>query len=396
MKIKRFTIALLSNTSWSIYNFREGLIRHLLEAGINVVIIAPRDSYSARLEQLGCIFEEIELNQYGTNPIQDIRYFRQVAKLFSKYSINFLITYTIKPNVYGNLAARLFRIPGIAVVTGLGHLFTVVSWKTTIAKWLYRIALRPGRQVWFLNKEDQQLFLNSKIVKAKQTDYLPSEGVDTNFFKPAENKIIANNTSFTFLFAGRLMDEKGVRDFANAARIVKNKYPEVNFEILGFIESNFPHAISRAELQAWENEGILKYLGETDNMKHHLNRVQCVVLPSYYREGVPRILLEAASMELPVITTDNVGCRDIVRHNFNGYLCKKKDMDSLSHWLEQMYLTKPEKRQIMGRRGRNLVLNIFQEELIVNRYLASIRKHAYIKPQLRAIKLEAIVQLEVK
>lgn len=396
MNIKRFTVALLSNTSWSIYNFREGLIRQLLQADIRVVIIAPRDAYSDKLEDLGCIFEPITLHQYGTNPLQDFQYFRQLARLFSKYSINFLISYTIKPNVYGNLAARLHGIPGIAVVTGLGHLFTVMSWKTTIARWLYRLALRSDRQVWFLNKEDQQLFLDSKIVKASQTDYLPSEGIDTHFFTPDRIQNNFNSDSFTFLFAGRLMDEKGVRDFADAARLVKSKHPQVNFEILGFVESDFPHAISRAELTAWEAEGILRYLGETDHMKKHLNRVQCVVLPSYYREGVPRILLEAASMELPIITTDNVGCRDIVHHNYNGYLCKKRDVPDLAHWMEQMLCTPSEKRQAMGRRGRNLVLTIFQEERIVNRYLSILKQYASITPPLRVEAFTPIVQLEAK
>lgn len=394
MKIKRFTVALLSNTSWSIYNFRLGLIQQLQKAGIHIVVIAPRDAYSDKLEQLGCTFEPISLHQYGTNPFQDIKYLQQVGKLFSKYAINFLITYTIKPNIYANLAARLYGIPGIAVVTGLGHLFTKKSWKTVIARLLYKIALFPNRQVWFLNQEDRQFFINSKIVRTAQTDYLPSEGIDTQFFTP-DNRRIPIGT-FTFLFAGRLMDEKGVRDFANAARIIKSKYPQAKFEILGFIESDFPHAVSREELQNWEAEGILNYLGETDNMRHHLNRADCVVLPSYYREGVPRILLEAASMELPVITTDNVGCRDIIRHNYNGFLCKKRDIHSLAYWMKQMLHLSPEKRLIMGRRSRNLVVNIFQEELIVNRYLAVLEQYASIVPPLREEALVPVVQLEAK
>ncbi len=394
MKINRLTVALLSNTSWSIYNFRAGLIKQLLRSGIRVVVIAPEDAYSDRLREWGCSFEPVQLDQYGTNPLQDLQYFRQLGRIFGKYPINFIITYTIKPNIYGHMAARLHGIPGLAVVTGLGHLFTAVSWKTVVARLLYRLALRPRRKVWFLNQEDRQLFLDYKIVRAAQTDYLPSEGIDDQVFAPSEKS--ADPTPFTFLFAGRLMDEKGVRDFAAAARLVKSQHPQVQFEILGFIESDFPHAVSRQELQEWENEGILRYLGETDNMAQHLNRVQCVVLPSYYREGVPRILLEAASMELPVISTDNVGCRDIARHNYNGYLCAKRDVRGLAHCMEQMLQLPPEKRQAMGRRGRNLVLHNFREALVVNRYLAVLEQYFSIIPMARQETLAPIVQMEIK
>lgn len=376
-RISSCTVALVSNTSWSIYNFRAGLIQQLLLENIKVVIIAPQDAYSAKLQEWGCVFESVDLNKYGSNPVHDLRFCWQIGKILRKHAINFLITYTIKPNIYANLVARWYRIPSIALVTGLGHLFTIHSWKTTIATWLYWLALRTVAQVWFLNREDLQFFTQKRIVKNQQARYLPSEGVDTEQFSRSTPKTIksSKDKSFTFLFAGRLLDEKGVREYVTAARIVKATYPQVKFEILGFIEDDFPYAVTAKELATWHKEGVIAYLGTTDNIEAHLERVDCVVLPSYYREGVPRILLEAASMQLPIITTDNVGCKDIVKHGQNGFLCRKKDAAHLAFWMEKMIQLPAKERMQMGTNGRLITHHSFREELIFNRYLNVLQQY---------------------
>ncbi len=375
------TIAFVSNTSWSIYNFRAGLIKKLLAERIPILIIAPPDEYSTKLEDMGCIFEPVKLEQYGTNPLKDLHFCLQLSRIFQKYTIHFLITYTIKPNIFANLVARWHQVPSIAVITGLGHLFTIPSWKTLLVKQLYRFAFQKVAQTWFLNKEDMHFFIRKRIVKTKQAQYLPSEGIDTNYFKKVLHlKTSATSPPFTFLFAGRLMDEKGIREYVQAARLLKAKYPEVRFEILGFIEPHFPYAVTQEELLTWQQEGIIQYLGTTDTIETYLNRVNCVILPTYYREGVPRILLEAASLEIPMIATDNVGCKDIVRHDYNGFLCNKKDVIDLAYWMEKMLQLSEKKRKVMGANGRLVAHCYFREELVIERYLSVLQHYMNLNP----------------
>ncbi len=372
MNSKTKRIAILSNTSWSIYNFRLGLIKSLIDSNISVLIIAPQDEFSPKLEEIGCEFQAIQLKNYSINPIWDIYYLVQLFFLLRKKQINYLISYTIKPNIYGSLVSRFLTIPNLAVVTGLGHLFTQLSWKTTIAKLLYRFSLKNTPQVWFLNREDRDTFLEQGIVHKSRTFILPSEGVDTHFFQ--KNKFAGRNPGFNFLFAGRLMEEKGIHDYVKAAKIVKEQKQEVNFIVLGFLDEGSPHAISKSQLDNWEKEGAIQFKGATANIKKHLEKVDCVVLPSYYREGVPRILLEAASMEIPIITTDNVGCREVIQHGENGFVCKPKDPASLAYWMEAITNIPLEKREEMGKSGRKMILSKFKEQFIIEYYIALLEK----------------------
>lgn len=372
------SIALVANTSWSIYNFRKGLIDQLLRQGFNVFIIAPHDEYQDRLAEMGCKTIPTPLRNYSINPIWDLVYFIQLLRIFKKHQINFIISFTIKPNIYGSLAARVLGIPILALITGLGHLFIKHSWKTYIARLLYTFSLKKAAQIWFLNREDQKTFVDLSIVKKVQTKVLPSEGVNTQFFK--SNQYAGRSPQFSFLFAGRLMAEKGIYEYVEAARLVKERFPEVQFHVLGFIGEGFPHAISLSQMKAWQEEEIIIYHGATDNIRAYLDQVDCVVLPTYYKEGVPRILLEAASMELPIITTDNVGCREVVKHDINGFICKSQDAASLAYWMEKVVSCSAIQREKMGRFGRQLVIKKFDEQLIIKYYLRILEEYLKLPP----------------
>lgn len=367
------TIAILSNTSWSIYNFRRGLVRRLSAEGYKVLIICPRDQYTKKLEAEPCTYIPVNLSRHTVNPFFDLAYGFRILKILQSYKPDFVISYTVKPNIYGQIAARLLKIHRIAVVTGLGYLFIDRNWKTRIVKELYKHSFKGAKRVWFLNTEDLALFLGDGIVSLPQAVYLPGEGVDINYFKPAQ-EVQSSNGSTRFVYAGRLIKEKGVPEFVEAAKIIKTTYPDAQFQIAGFLEDYAPGAIRLEDIEDWEQSGTITYEGAFEDIRPILERSDCIVLPTYYREGVPRILLEAASMGIPVVGTNTPGCKDIVIEGENGFLCQEKNAPHLAKVLIKiMHLSKTE-RHLLGGRGREIVKASFREEIIIDSYLEFLKE----------------------
>lgn len=364
-------IAILSNTSWSVYNFRRGLIRQLLQRGARVVVIAPEDKFSRKLQAMGCIFEPAPVMNYSLNPLDCLRYMLVAYRLMKKWRIDYALSFTIKPNIFGQLAARLLGIPALAVITGLGHLFTSHSWKTWAAIRLYRLGLRRAARAWFLNRDDRDFFLDKRIIRPGQAGLLPGEGVDTDYFSPAPSPGPPGRP-FRFLFAGRLMKEKGIFEYVEAARLLRAAGCRARFLVAGFIEEHFPNAVRISELQQWQAQGLIEYVGAHEDIRPFLARADAVVLPTYYREGVPRILLEAASMGRPIVATDNVGCREIVLEGYNGYLCEKKQAEGLAEKMRLLLELPGSARLQMGLAGRQLVLERFDEKYIIGQYLEQL------------------------
>jgi glycosyltransferase involved in cell wall biosynthesis len=365
------TIALVSNTSWSIFNFRIGLARALKQYGFRVVIVAPRDNFSAKLVAEGFQYINIKLSNYGSNPLNDIRLIRDLARVYKREKIDFIFHYTIKPNIYGTIAAHLCGIPSIAITTGLGHLFNFKNKMVSyFALQLYRIAGKLCKEMWFLNNSDLQKFLEKGIVKKEKTFILPGEGINTNWFSPKRDKKFSH--LLRFLFVGRLIWDKGVKQYVDAARIIKNKYPRIRFEMLGFVDDINPNSVPFEQINSWQEEKIIRYLGETTDVKPYLEKTSCLVFPSHYREGMSRILLEAAAMETPIITTDNVGCRDIVKDNFNGFLVPTKNVSALVEKIEEFINLPDEDKLLMGKMGRIRVKRKFEENKIIEIYLNKI------------------------
>lgn len=362
-------IALVSNTSWSVYNFRLGLIRRLKELGYDVSIIAPQDNFSAKLVAEGFNFYHIYTNNYGTNPLSDLKTLLQLRRIYSQNKFDFIFHYTIKPNIYGTLAARWCKIPSIAITTGLGRLFSFNNW---IVKFLsiklYQIAANYSQQVWFLNQSDLQSFIEKKIIGKEKVFLLPSEGINTQRFKKSESYYKNSNRKLVFLFAGRIIWDKGVKEFVEAAKIIKEKFSNVEFQILGFIDPSNPNAVPYGQIQEWQKQEIISYLGETEDVRPYIDNCSCLVFPSFYNEGISRILLEAAAMSKPIITTDNVGCRDVVQDNVNGFICKIKDKDDLALKISQFIQLTPNEQDLMGLNGRKIILKKFSEDQILKIY----------------------------
>lgn len=366
-------IAFVSNTSWSIYNFRLGLIRRLKELGYEVLIIAPKDTLSAKLVAEGFSFQSLYLDNYGSNPLNELRTLRQLIRIYRKYDIQFIFHYTIKPNIYGSIAAKYCGIPSIAITTGLGHLFSFASpVKRKLAGLLYRFALRYSKEVWFLNKEDRETFIESSIVEEEKTFLLPGEGIDINRFKAVSSS--SNSTAINFLFAGRIIWDKGLKELAVAAEAIREINPKANFQLLGFIDPSNPYAVPFEQIEEWQRQGLFKYLGETADVRPFIDNCSCLIFPSY-REGISRVLLEAAAMSKPIITTDNVGCREVVENGVNGFLCKSRDSEDLINKIKTFLLLTEEERQQMGRNGRKKIIREFDEEIVIREYLQTLNKY---------------------
>ena len=376
------------NTAWNLVNFRSGLIRALVAAGYEVIAVAPLDSYAGRLEELGCRFIPLPMDNQGTHPGRDLLLLARFYRLLRQEKPDVYLGYTVKPNVYGSLAAHVLGIPVVNNIAGLGAVFIKDSWLTRLVRGLYRLALSRSAKVFFQNRDDRRLFVEGGLVQAEVTDQVPGSGIDLGRFalspSPSDEaptlRYPANvRGEFRFLLIARLLWDKGVGEYVEAARILKRRYAGVasgdttqhNFCLLGFLDVQNPAAISRAQMDEWVAEGIVTYLGETDDVRPHLADSDCVVLPSY-REGTPRTLLEAAAMGRPIITADAVGCREVVDDGVNGYLCRLRDAADLAEKMERMIALSPEARAEMGRRGREKVEREFDERIVIQKYLETI------------------------
>jgi glycosyltransferase involved in cell wall biosynthesis len=258
-------------------------------------------------------------------------------------------------------------------ISGLGAVFIKDGWLTRLVRGLYRLALSRSTRVFFQNEDDRQLFVEGGMVRFEQTDRLPGSGVDLAWFTPVP--MPHNGERVRFLLIARMLWDKGVGEYAEAARIVRKRYPQVEFCLLGFLDVQNPAAISRKQMAFWVEEGVVIYLGVTDDVRPYIAASHCVVLPSY-REGIPRSLLEAAAMCRPIITTDVVGCRETVDEGVNGYVCQPRDATGLAEKIEQMICLSPDSRAEMGRRGREKVEREFDERFVINRYLEVIEQIA--------------------
>ena len=362
-------IVMSINASWNIFNFRKDLIGAFQHAGYRFTALAPEDEYSQRLTEWGVDFRPIRIDQKGMSPLRDLRLLRDYRSALRALRPDVFLGYTIKPNIYGSLAAQSLGIPVINNVSGLGTAFLGSGLLTRAASALYRAAFKRSSTVFFQNKDDRALFLQKHLVAPRQARLLPGSGVDLAFFAPSDAPRAPG--PFRFLFIGRLLWDKGVREFIDAARLVRRQFPEARFALLGFVDSANRTAVDRAELDSWVGEGLVEYLGASDDVRPHILRADCVVLPSY-REGLPRALLEGAAMAKPLIATDVPGCRDVVRQGENGLLCAVRDSNALARAMMQMISMTEAERAHIGRRGRAHVEANFDQRLVSELYLAAI------------------------
>jgi glycosyltransferase involved in cell wall biosynthesis len=369
----RGRVVLAINSAWNIANFRAGLVRAMQADGWEVVAMAPRDEHVARVEALGCRFVELPMRADGTNPFADLRLLDRFKRALRELAPDAFLGYTIKPNVYGSLAAQGLGIPVINNIAGLGTAFIRRSWLTAVARTLYRRALRRSHRVLFQNEDDRKYFVDTGLVAAERSARVPGSGVDLQAFRFADLPPVDGDHPLTFLFVGRLLRDKGVRELVAASRQLRAKGVHARFQLLGFVDSANRTAIGADEVAGWEAEGLVQYLGSTADVRPMLRAAHCVVLPSY-REGVPRTLLEAAAMGRPLIASDAVGCRDAVDDGRNGYLARTADADDLARQCLRFAALSGEERAAMGRASREKVEREFDERIVIDTYLTLLRR----------------------
>lgn len=344
-------IVIISQYSPSLINFRGDLIRAMVELGHKVICLGPEAGFEQPLQELGADYRQISLHRTGLNPLKDVKTLFSLRKVLKEIKPDIVFSYTVKPIVYGSIAAHMAGVRQMyAMITGLGYVFIGQTFKqrllTQIVAFLYRRGLKYNQVVFFQNPDDLHLFVSKSIVpKTAKPVLVNGSGVNIEKFAFAPPKL----SPVTFLLIARLIKDKGILEYVESARLLKQKYPDARFQLLGPLDIN-PAAITQEQLERWSKEGIIEYLGKTNDVRPYIADASVFVLPSY-REGTPRSVLEAMSMGRPIITTDAPGCRETVIDGRNGFLVPVKDVDALKSAMEK-FIQKPDLISQMGKQSR--------------------------------------------
>ena len=367
------TIALVANSTWNIHNFRLNLLDKFIGEGHDVIVIAPVDQYIEYKEKYPAVKHVAlrSLDRDSTNPLKDLVLIAELTRKYKRLKPDLVIHFTNKPNIYGAIAARRAKVDSIAIVTGLGYAFIHNGFIKSVTTALYKYTSKYHKKFIFENIEDRELFENEYIITKGQGISVKGCGVNTTYFHPYPNQEV--NEAMVFTFVGRLLYDKGVKEFVEAARIIKLRHPKIQFWLVGELDPDNPATVEKDELIEWVDSDIVYYHGFQRDVRPFISKSDCVVLPSY-REAIPRTITEAMAMAKPVITTDTAGCREAVDVEVNGYLAKLRDVNDLAESMQKIILLTEEERKSMGQAGRNIVMNQFDDRLIANHIYDIISK----------------------
>ena len=359
-------VLFLANDGEGLYKFRKELIQTLLKDS-EVFISLPRDKYIEKLEELGCKYINTEFNRKGTNPIKDIELYKFYKKTLNDINPDVVLTYTIKPSVYGGLACQTLHIPYIVNITGLGSAIENGGLLGFISLTLYKIGTRGAQKVFFQNTTNRDFMISKKVVKKEKCDLVPGSGVNLNEYKLLE---YPKDNTIDFVYIGRIMKEKGFNQYIETAEYIKNKYSNTRFHVAGAYEDDYKDIVDKLV-----SNSILIYHGSVENMIDEIYRnVHCVIHPTYYAEGLSNVLLEALACGRPIITTDRAGCKEVVEDGINGYIVKQKDSQDLIDKVEKFISLSINEKKQMGINGRDKVEKEFDRNIVINKYLEEINK----------------------
>lgn len=364
-------ILILENNILATNTIRKSLVTALIQEGNDVIIVStgtPEEIQMARLNG----FTIIDIQSSTQNPISIFRYILALLDIMRTLKPDICLTFTIRPAIWGNIATRLLKIPTITNITGVGPLFSSNQLAYKAARWLYKIVLKTTHTIFFQNQDDYTLFVQNGFVKKQHVDLIPGSGIDYAYFSP----MVKTEPSpvFTFLFIGRLLYDKGIREFVAASSILKDEGVHSKSVVVGSLwnQNLQKNTLTQQTLDEWIRDNIITYAGYAADVRKEIANADCIVLPSY-REGNSNVLLEASSMEKPCITCDTTGCREIVEDQVTGLLCKVADADDLAQKMKAMINMSPEKRHQMGLDARKKVMRQFDKKIVIHKYLEAIK-----------------------
>lgn len=356
-------VLFLVNHDVVIYNFRLELVERLLQDGHEVVISSPYGERIDSLVALGCEYRPIKLSRHGMNPVKELKLLMDYVKLIREVQPDMVFTYTIKPNIYGGMACALLKVPYVANITGLGTAVENEGVVQKITVLLYRIAFARVQRVFFQNEENRQFFVDRSLAVSKH-GMLPGSGVNLQRFNVLD---YPGEETTEFVFISRIMKEKGIDQYLEAAEYIRGKYPNTRFHICGFCEQDYEQ-----RLRELQEKGIIIYHGMVRDVKQVIGVTHCTIHPTYYPEGLSNVLLESAACGRPLITTDRSGCREVIDNGINGFVVRQKDAKDLIEKIE-MFLALPwDERKAMGLAGRAKVEKEFDRQIVVGKYLEEL------------------------
>ena len=352
-----------ANTSWYLYNFRQSTIKKFVDLGHQVICVAPKDEYSKKLIKLGSKHIDISIDNKGKNPLKDLVLIIKLYFIYSKNKPDLIFHFTIKNNIYGAWAAFLARKKFVNNITGLGTIFIQNNLTSKLVYLMYKLSQPFAENIFCQNKDDYNLLIQNNLIAREKLEILPGSGVDLEKFNPRNQKIRKDN-EFRFIYCGRMIADKGLNELIAAFSKINEKNIKCYLWLCGFVDEKNHSAISLREIESWKKFHWLKWIGPSDSVNDVLAECDCFVLPSY-REGLPKSILEACAMSMPVITTNVPGCREIITNNFNGILCDAKNSDSLKNAILKILSMSTNARSKLGQNGRKLVCEYFDEKIVV-------------------------------
>ena len=356
-------VLILANNDMGLYKFRKELLEELVKK-YKVYFCVPKGEFVEDICKIGCKFIEcLDMDRHGTNPVKELKLMSFYLKVIKRIKPDIVFTYTIKCNAYGGMACALAKVPYVANITGLGTAIENGGILSKVSSMLYKIGLAKAQKVFFQNEENKEFMLSHGIVKGAY-DVLPGSGVNVDKFKvyPYPNDGIVN-----FIFVARVMKEKGIDQYLNAAKIITKKYPNTRFHVCGYCEQDYEE-----KLKTLHDRGIIIYHGLVNDMAPIYEMSSCTVHPTYYPEGLSNVLLESAASGRPIITTDRSGCREVVEDGVNGYVIKQKSSKDLIEKIEKFLDLSIKKKEKMGLAGRIKVEKEFNRKIVVDKYLYEI------------------------
>lgn len=357
-------IIILENTYYTVLSLRMEILRHFKDKGYEIYVLSKAEKNDIEiLEKQG--FHCIPVGTVVLNPIKAVQFFLKLIREIKQIQPDIIFSFTIRPNLFGSIAARLLGLPIVSNVTGTGPLTKDNGFVYRLIRLAYKFAFLRNQRVFFQNEDDYNFFLLNNYVRPNKAILLPGSGVDTEYYSPRPK----TKNEFVFLMISRLIKDKGVLDYAYAAELVKKNYPDMKFQLLGpyWKQSTAKNTISEAEVSKWISQGTLDYLGYTLDVRPYIADADCIVLPSY-REGCANVLMQGASMSKPLIASDVTGCRNLINDGETGYLCEVRNPESLAGKMTQLYSLAVEKRLEMGKMGREKMIKGYQKKVVLEAY----------------------------